>query len=135
MRSIIILIPLLIFTPSCTTMKILPGYAKHNLFMNTLSEEQFFLLSGNISLKSDMNRDETLSLARQTLTLLIDRQNSQITKKDAKEARVNLNLREYSFLKDYRLVKTLSLELLIVNAEGDFLARYYHTEESENSFF
>jgi len=97
-------------------------------------EKNLSLASGEIRLDADLNKKEILGNAGQSLNLLILRHNRQAGT-DAEKAGVDLCLQEYVFMKDYRMLNTLSLEMTIRDDSGIIMARYFHAEESRDSFF
>jgi hypothetical protein len=128
----------LILFCSCTSADFFHSKANHYLCSDLWKKGNKTLLQGEITLETDLNQDEVLKNARQSLNLLIEKQNchnSENTPDKAEEVEVVLKLTEYSYMKDYQLLNTLSLELLVLNIEGVCLARYYHGEESKDSFF
>ncbi|MDA3958003.1 hypothetical protein [Oceanispirochaeta sp.] len=134
-NAILLLLLIFLLFGSCSTLNLPHSGTAQVLCTESWGDVEMFLLPGEISLETDLNRDEILKNADQSLNLLIDRQNSLAREKPGGQVEMVLSLREYSYMKDYRLLNTMSLELLVQDREGNCLARYYHAEESKDSFF
>jgi len=128
----LLIIPLL-FT-SCSSVSLFKSQADQLICSETWKKSSWTLQPGEISLEADLNQDEIMKNAGQSLNLLIDRQNS-LAEEGALQTEMVLRLKEYSFMKDYRLLNTLCVELLVMDPGGNCLARYFHAEESKDSFY
>ena len=135
MKIVMILLPLLMIVNSCSTLNIPHSGASQIQCTETWGDFDLWLSPGDIYIETDLKHDEIFKNANQSLNLLIERQNSGAEEDSGRLAQVVLKLSEYSFMKDYRLLNTMSLELLVLDERGNPLAKYYHSEESKDSFF
>jgi len=133
LSSAILMISVLLLT-SCSSFSIFTPRADQLTCSSSWKESSWTLQPGEITLEAELNQDEILKNAGQSLHLLIEKQNS-IAEEGASASEMILRLKEYSYMKDYRLLNTLSLEILVMDEGGNCLARYFHAEESKDSFY
>jgi len=98
--------------------------------------ESVVLSPGKIVIECDLYEQEIRENARQSLSLLLDK---QFEGRSAGEAvpggTVDVRIREYSFMKNFRPVNSVSFYMAVYDPEENCLADYFYTEETRDSAF
>ena len=92
-------------------------------------------IPGVIMVETNLYDQEIHRNGSENLELLLDRLNAENEESPHKKASVALYLREYSFMKDYKPLKTLSVKLVVEDEQGNPLGSYFYSTESTDSFF
>ena len=93
-------------------------------------------LPGRILIECDLYEQEIRDNAVLNLSLLVDDLNRRSTEGLHKtDAYVDVRIREYAFMKNFRPMKTISLKITVLDNRNEPRGIYYFTEETKDSMF
>ncbi len=126
----------LLLLTSCSSLKISPR-STQTIIQPAWEETRssYSYIPGVILVETNIYDQEIRRNGSENLDLILDRLNAENTEHPSRKASVALYLREYSFMKDYKPLKTLSVKIVVEDELGTPLGSYFYSTESTDSFF
>ncbi len=132
----VILISLLILLSACATNPFRPRAGQFLSDQEWQEEKTLYTyVPGKVEVEADLHEKEISRSALRNLTLLLEEGNRENQIPGGKTAKADLYLSEYSYMKDFKPLKTLTLHLVVYSEQGTPLCSYYRSMETKESFF